>query len=1685
MKGGKWIAVLLGLIFFAASVDYAFAVSLARGRAGYVSTPMPPSAGIVPGTLAPGTCVGCTDSEGSAENYTYGNNWYPRQQPAQQGSPTSPYYNSDAMAVWIGPQLDTINTVSKKCFVANTPAGAASGNLEDRGIDHATFDADGSDNVTSGHPAVTTVTVSNPQGDPQDYPITAVVGDGTTSVATVSVPFAFPAPLNFNRTNLTITWSGTTETVTYSDTATWNAGTLVSITGATPSNLNVTNAVVLTGATGGVLSFTNSALSGSGSASVAGNLSIVNGYGYHVAISGYSGAQSSLNGSFALSNSTSVDETHSSATVSFPNSFNGTAGAGTLDVTEPMYWCVTIDPSLFNDGLHNIRAGAYPKIGWPRLLQGPHYISLSGSNTGIDEANGTGIFTAPAHGFSNQPVTIDSESTAGCLTLTGGPSTSAQNYRIAILSNPGTPQNVRPPISLRGYQFGLFDAHLNTVVNMQGCTDDGIVINDFRGVISSGAHWMPYGSLSGDNLLPALRQTHDLWFFTNAHGTASNPTINISSKTGSATLGCGSGSNPACDSIDDAIALNPNLNPNTAANVLGANTCVVTPVVSQTGMTTPVSSANGSCSLNVGQALWTSHASAGVHVGLPYWVVGVNGEAAGTALTPGTTFLLASTPLASLTGGSAPSCGSAPATVICATAPAFLFCGTIRANLICMHEDGGGITLALSGTPSAPEYYSFGSQLPSSTPVNDNGPGENANLAQWMTIKGATHDGVIINQSGHAVVLTDSSNHVFRPNAASWTATGVISLTFPNNVGLVPAAGAATLSGLTCPTGLTCGNPNGAITINSGASTTTAVIANSAFTPSVSSGAFVPVNVNVGNGYTLTHLQNLSICGLDQSVNGTNALCSPTDPNPYSMLVLGPGGSPFGGGGGALWLDDVTQVGAGYLWGSGTCNSVSSPVACSTNSWGIGLWQENNSISWNMLSGPINGLGPGWSANENSFYKNNAGQYETTSLSRNVTNDGLQQVVLSQIDCTDWIAAGNPGGVCNNSGGASQGTITNQNLVPLTGMNYGTATTQLDFSKTITPFGGTYASRFGWAPSANNSAWSINTGANINSSTSGSSSTILACYDASLVAPNCPASVGGSPVAAVAPCVAAVSTGHPNGVSCIVFVSGTTASTSNAIAALALFAGEHLDAMFFKESNGNSGTGSDTDIMIIGFTIPNKPCDYTTTLPSCNGSEGIITQPGVLADMTLDSVNIGQLSTLEPAIHPSEYFENFYIKNTNLGGQQGEILGGWLAGRGFNFYGSPLMPPGGGFYGNGKIDGLVVDNSICEPASQLLAPLGPLYYAYWAQSIQGDGNNATMVFGDAGITIPASTPITTLSAASIPNSVYNPIDVISSITWASNVATVTFSPAVTIPGGTSVTISGAVPANLNGDFTTLASPAPSAGVLSVANTVASTGATTPGSISINGYGTTSNNAGAIGGTSNSSMTWSGTTSETVHGLPGVTLTAGTSVTIANTSPDMLTVTGNVLASPAPGSGFFSIVPGKYSISSSTYTPTTQTVIFASNDIIPIGASVNVSALNCTAHPCGGTPTGTFTVVSSSAGTITFANTFTISGGSIALTNSGAGVTRNDSGTATGAGTTYVNIGANKGGGFNVASANVVNTTAGQVQWASTTNLPIMLDPAAPGTLPGLAGFAIVPTGNGTHEDAASYVNSPAVNACTN
>jgi hypothetical protein len=1658
----RWVAVLLGLVFLAASVDFACAYGLARGHTGFVGTPTPPVVGIVPGSFSVGTCNPCTDSNGTTDNYFYGNPWPPQHQPAQMGSSSSPYFNSDAIAEWSGAQLQTITTTQPVCFVGSSPAAAASGSNLDYGGDHAVFAVDGGDGL-NGQPA-NQVTVNSPVGDPQNYPIVSITGNGTSAIATLGVQFAFHAQLNVTRVSTSVTWSGTAETVTFNDTSAWPAGTLVSITGATPSNLNVSNAVVTVGAAGS-FTFTNPALTGSGTASVNGSSNIVEGHGEHVMITG----AGSFSGSYQLTDSQPATEANPNATITFPSSFSGTVSGGTLNDTEPMYWCVPINPALFADGLHELRAVFYPKIGWPRLMQGPHFVSNSPpSNTGIDETNGSGIFTIPAHGWSKDPVTIESVGSPGanpCLVPKGfGNTTAAQNYSMAVMLNPGMPTSQQPPLPLRGYQFGLFNSFANSYVNMAGCTDDQIVITDLHGTQNRDGDqiWMPYGGTPGNSLLRGTRNNHAYWFFTNSNGTAYNPTITIDGTATPGVQGCGISPATACASIDDAIA-NSVLNPNDPTSTSPQNTCTLNATNGSAILTTPASGA-GACDVIVGSVLFNalnigSNLKRGMHSALPYYVTGIAGQATGTVLAAGESFVLSSIPVASPTSS---------ATYACPSSTTFM-CANATATILSVSQGGDGATLVLNGTPSAPQYYSFGTQPISTTAANFN---------QWFTIKGQTETGAIINQSGHIDRLVDALNNIWTITAATWTGTQ-LSLSFTAAAGLTPTS-PVTVSGLQCPVGVNCGTPNGAGLTLASASTTSAVVDNTGL---LSAGTFPINNSNAGPNYSLEHLQNLSVCGVDPTFN-ISPLCSNTEPNPYINISLGV--SPLGNiPRTMLWLDNVSQYGIGdWIENPGTGPGMPFNSA-STDAFGQGAWWTN-SETWH--SGPLNAAGLGsFGSVENVLLSGNLGQLSEVGLIRNFSDDGLAQGYYSQFDCADYIAGGNPGSLCN----AATGLLTAPGpIFPVTVINPQIATAGFNFFTAPAPGGGTYATRFGWP---NVGGWFINASAGNTVNIPGAggmsitgSDFIQACFDVTGKAPNCPAGQ-----AIFANCQSA-------GVSCIQLETGGAATFTNTNALAVEDTNIHVDVFFQKDASSGSSTGVTSDVVTVNLTVPDRPCAAATVAApaavSCNASEGIISQAPTVADWALLNSTMVQLGSGSAVIHVSGSFENWYVKNSNWGSCCSEISG-LDAAIGTS---GPLFPPGGGEFGNGKIDGIVWDNSTCAPETDF-AGGNPVYYAYWAKTILGDGSKVTMSLADQGISIPAGTPITTLSDAPndfhtqiFLNSVNNPAYPISGITssggtataawlplgpqlgsnaftntptspvtlpagnsitvsgitmpytptaasWSGTVETITFTPADTIQVGASVTpgglactscggspnpnLAGTVTASspgsitytnatltagagsmtltsptlaqttlgYNGNFTTTAGASGTLGYLA-SPTVTSTSA---GTVTINGYN--SNN--------NASITWSGTV-ETIHSLPGTTLTAGTAVAVTLAVPTNLNVTQNVLASPAPAPGVFSI------------------------------------------------------------------NNTALSG----------------SGTATAAGVMNENFGAVNGA--NVAAINTSGTTtAGQVQFPSAMNEPLMIMPqngASAQFVPNqIAGFVIVPGPVGTGEDSTSYVNPAAVNACTN
>lgn len=604
-------------------------------RAGTTGAVTPPVPSILSGTELPGTCTSCTDSIPTAANWYYGNPWPPIKQPAQQGSPASPYYVSDVMTQWVNVQLDTVASTKSICLTGASPSGAVSNNPMDYGIAKVDFYLDGSD--TTGPAAPVTSNIA--QGDPQTYNIISTTGNGTTAVSTMAVPFAFSAP---------------------------------------PDGLS-------------------------------------NGYGIHVSISGAGG----FNGSYQLTASDPATPTSPNGTITYPSTFNGTVSGGTLTVTEPEYWCVQVDPAKLADGLHELRAVVWPKIGWPRLMEGPHYVSISGNNTSIDTANGTGLWQVPAHGFNIQRVSIDSVGlNKSCLTTTG--TTVAQNYFTSRQTDVGIFNVQFPPEPLRGYQFALSNdsTGTQTFVNMNGCTDDQIVVNDFRGYLNLGTEqeWMPYGFQGGGAIQLGLQNNHSYWFFTNANGTVYNPTLNVDGNLGIDAAGCGSSGAP-CKTINGAINFSPQLNANTSTNTNANNDCTLTFTNASASVSTP-STGVGACNFFVGQAIWASGFSAhGMHQGEPFYVESLTSQPTGTSVPAGTSFNIAAVPM------------GAP------------LVATSSGTYTTVHAAADGVTVILAGTSGSPQYYNAGDQ-PSTA--------FNANFSQWFTLQGQTQAGAILNSSGDA-----------------------------------------------------------------------------------------------------------------------------------------------------------------------------------------------------------------------------------------------------------------------------------------------------------------------------------------------------------------------------------------------------------------------------------------------------------------------------------------------------------------------------------------------------------------------------------------------------------------------------------------------------------------------------------------------------------------------------------------------------------------------------------------------------------------------------------------------------------------------------------------------------------------------------------------------------------------------
>lgn len=1351
------------------------------------------------------------------------------------------------------------------------------------------------------------VTVTMPQGDPTIYPITSVTGDGVVSTATMTVPWTFATPLvDVNRINQAIvtntgivanavagtkvvtftgsqiypigaqvvinstnpttleTAAGTFETVTASAAGTftvhttvtatatgtaagnttvpgvsWNAnvetvtfvppqaspapalpaGTMVDIVNS-DTNLNITHAIVLSGSTPGTFSVNNpnSALSGVGWGGLVGNTLTNEGYGYNISVSGYSGAAAGLNGANQIYASLPATHSQDTATVSFLSSFSGTATTGSLSVTDPLYWCVNIDPSQFADGFHEMRAVVYPKAGWPRLMQSQHFIERDGATTHYDHTSGANTFFVPANGYSGEQVTVDSVANPGgnaCLFTSGSTgTTSAQGYQIATQVSPNTSVQAQPSSPLRGYQLALYNTTtgVNAVVPLNGCTDDGIVLNNFRG--GAGLRvFSPFGGV-GQNI-PGLRNNQSFWFTTNFHNNIWMPKIYISTTNGVDQPGCGASQSPLsaqCATTDGAVLNDHTLNPNSASNASpNVNYCVYIADggagSGSTAFSTSASGAAGACDVTVGTMYWTQpklgHEN-GIMIDTPYYVEGINGETAGTRISAGNTFIFSSTPIGSQS--SLPACGVIP-TVICWTSATPVSSGNI------MQAAGDGATLVLEGTRSSPEYYNLGQQ-PQTT--------FSANFFQWLTITGTDKRGAIINTSGSA-------------------------------------------------------------------------------------------NANMGIGYVWLHLDTLSICGIDPTVN-VSSICDKNEPNPYGNFQMGNSSSGASDGltRGGFWGNNLYIVGPGaYITvqshGITTSNGDCHVAGCSANNygWQSGMW-FTNSEEWNVASlGPLPNFAQAISSIENVLLSGSQGQLANTTLLINTTYDGLVPQSFFANGCALYNAGGNPGTVCN-----SDNTLTSQTIVPIAAINpqvvpvatpyttsqvpsmWGSSTrtitnvtwatvgstttetvtfspplvqsitpgslvtvsgvvssgfpTQLNFTNgsvgdapVLTPLPsvngnnaqftfvnsslsgncssacttslgtatslvfGSYETRFGWGAGNHSlgspavSPWkglpagAYPSGSNL--PTSGNP-LIEACYDATGASPNCLAGQ-----AIFANCQAATSTGHPNGVSCVQMA--VAESITQPQAPLVVGTTNHVDAIFIKEGGTYSGNNTFNDWVLINFGIPNLLCDVTSPMPSCNSSEGIIGVDGQTSDFFIADTNLGQIDSRGASFHLGQIIENWYSKNNNIGIFSGTgTLGGANAFRVPGFYGGFLQPPDGGQFGDGTNDPVVFDNNVCTFTTELNnngQVSIPVYASHWFRQWSGNGTVATGVFAEPGITIPlgSSSPgvgdnVSTLSYGANHNlnttgqfNIFNPVwSLTSSIAPSGGSATVTFTTAASPPG---------------------------------------------------------------------------------------------------------------------------------------------------------------------------------------------------------------------------------------------------------------------------------------------------------------
>lgn len=1598
-------------------------------------TPVAGGSGIVPGTLAPGTCVGCTDSLGSTQTYFYQNPWPPQHQPAQEGSPTSPYYNSDVMMVWSGAQDDTLSGTTQECLIGASSSGAASGSQQDYGIDHVTFALDGGDGL-NGQPN-NLVTVSSAQGDPQAYGITSVTGDGTTATAQVSVPFAFNAPLNYIRTNASVVWAGSgvadansvvsyvgasgggTVTVTFnqavvlpigasvtltgvvstsyptqlngtyaatgvsgtpgkytlvnpaitSGTASatvagtttlgaslevvsfnsygnvnWPLNTVMTIAGASNANLNIPNALVVVNSTGGTLAVNNSALAGTnGSITTGGGTShITGGYGDHMSVAGFSGGAAVLNGTHQLTAASPVSKTQTAATISWPSSYSGTITQNaTLNNVEPTFWCVPVNPSLLADGLHELRATVYPKIGWPRLMQGPHFVDTtgtSGATTSVDESSTSwGLFNIPAHGFPYKALTIDSVSNAGapgnCLVPTGSAATPAQFYATATQLDTGLPQAMRPPQPTRGYQLALVNPDQGGYLNMQNCTDggtapgDGIVINEYRGSQGNSNFFMPWGG-AGGNLNLGVTNNHSKFFFTNYNQTAWNPTVYVSTPVPATTTpivtpgvaggvdapGCGVVASPVssqCATIDGAIANNPNLNPNAAGNSI-AGFCEVSPTNGGTSMATTVG-ATGACNAIVGQAWWAQIANGGIHASVPYWVVGFNGQAPGTSIAAGSAFMFSSIPMASPSlGGTAPACG-VYSTVVCGVTAVASNCNfsAIRPAAICMSAGGDGITVMLAGTPSAPQYYNLGTQ---------SGLVLHGNFAQWFTVQGQTQLGAILNASGHTTYVVDSALAVHQVTAVALSGTSE-TLTISGTA----AGSTVEVEGVECAAGVSCGNPNGAALTVTASSSGSVTVTNTGITGAL----LTPTrNVNIGNGYSWVKYENLSTCGINYPAINVSPICSVTEPNPYHDVMLLNQAAYWNVG--AAWYDNVFAVGAVGAFQAGGCIF---PTPCNagaqSTTYGEGTWITNGN-SWLMGVGPLNDLQSAFSSVENFLYSNNPGQFSTTPGMRNVTDDGLAQSIYTQVDCADWTTALGPNAQCNSSA-----QLTSANIIPVVKMPTSISTGNLTWTTAPTPFGGSYLSKFGW-PSA--TAWFFVPSSSKNVTLSGSGN-VQACYDVLGLAPNCPAAVNGTPVAAVSTCVTA-------GVSCLVLASGGAASYSNQgfpVGQIVELQNDiHADEYFLKDASAESGTSTITNIVTMNLFVPDRACDYTSTDVTCNASEGILVQTANTTDWALLDMSPSQIDTSEPDFGASQN-ENIYWKNVAWGSVRGDKIP--TASRESGFGAFSMLPPGGGEFGNGQTDGFVIDNAWCGPT--LSASSGQVvYYPYFSSQTASVSGLVTMAI-DPKITIPSATSIQTLAQpipSNLETTVNNPTYPVSAVAVSGGNAVVSYLPLAgnAIPPATAAAIT-----------------LPSGNMVSV--------------------------AGVYSLYTPSAVSWSGQ-AETVAYGPSDLMASGSLVSLLGSTCSNC---------GSAGSADFDAVivssVGTFPINSATWLGSTgaETISYTGSLVseIPNGSSVKVYGLHCPivtgGVPCTGDPNGTFTITASTSGTslgslatsgsVTFAN----------------------------------------------------------------------------------------------------------------